>query len=63
METERLQGFPDGWCLGSETQIYSQCGNAVTTEVIKEIMTAWGFTLPTAGASHSLNKGYEVNQK
>ena len=37
-ECERLQGFPDGWTEGvSETQRYTQCGNAVTVNVIEEI--------------------------
>ena len=38
LETERLQGFPDNWTAGvSETQRYSQCGNAATVNVIQEI--------------------------
>jgi len=38
-ECERLQGFPDNWTEGvSDTQRYKQCGNAVTTKVIKSIM-------------------------
>jgi len=38
-ECERLQGFPDGWTEGvSDTQRYKCCGNAVTTNVIKDIM-------------------------
>ena len=37
-ECERLQGFPDGWTIGSDTQRYKQCGNAVTVNVIKDIM-------------------------
>ena len=38
-ECERLQGFPDGWTDGvSDTQRYKQCGNAVTTNVVKAIM-------------------------
>jgi DNA (cytosine-5)-methyltransferase 1 len=46
-ECERLQGFPDGWTAKginekeevdiSDTQRYKMCGNAVTTNVIKEI--------------------------
>ena len=36
-ECERLQGFPDGWTLGSDTQRYKQCGNAVTVNVIEAI--------------------------
>lgn len=38
IECERLQGFPDGWTIGSDTQRYKQCGNAVTVNVIKDIM-------------------------
>ena len=38
-ECERLQGFPDGWTAGvSDTQRYKQCGNAVTVNVIKDIV-------------------------
>lgn len=38
-ETEKLQGFPEGWTDNvSETQRYTQCGNAVTVPVIKEII-------------------------
>ncbi|MCA9360245.1 DNA cytosine methyltransferase [Candidatus Kaiserbacteria bacterium] len=38
-ECERLQGFPDGWTEGvSDTQRYKCCGNAVTTNVIRDIM-------------------------
>ncbi len=38
METERIQGFPDGWTdIVSETQRYTQCGNAVTVNVIESI--------------------------
>ena len=50
-ECERLQGFPDDWtkygCEGeidgkveliSDTQRYKMCGNAVTTNVVTEIM-------------------------
>ncbi len=37
-ECERLQGFPDGWTIGSDTQRYKQCGNAVTVNVIEAIM-------------------------
>jgi DNA (cytosine-5)-methyltransferase 1 len=40
IECERLQGFPDGWTLGSDTQRYKQCGNAVTTNVVTAVMTA-----------------------
>ena len=38
-ECERLQGFPDGWTEGiSDTQRYKCCGNAVTVNVVEEIM-------------------------
>jgi len=38
-ECERLQGFPDGWTEGlSDTQRYKTLGNAVTVNVIKEII-------------------------
>ena len=48
-ECERLQGFPDGWTAKginekgeevdiSDSQRYKMCGNAVTVNVIKEIM-------------------------
>lgn len=38
-ECERLQGFPDGWTDGiSDTQRYKCLGNAVTTNVITEII-------------------------
>lgn len=37
-ECERLQGFPDNWTVGSDTQRYKQCGNAVTVNVIKAVM-------------------------
>jgi len=38
-ECERLQGFPDNWTIGSDTQRYKQCGNAVTVNVIEAIAT------------------------
>ena len=39
VECERLQGFPDNWTEGcSDTQRYKQCGNAVTVNVIREII-------------------------
>jgi len=39
IECERLQGFPDDWTKGvSDAQRYKQCGNAVTVNVIKEIV-------------------------
>jgi site-specific DNA-cytosine methylase len=40
-ECERLQGFPDNWTNVedmSDTQRYKQCGNAVTVNVIRDIM-------------------------
>jgi DNA (cytosine-5)-methyltransferase 1 len=40
VECERLQGFPDNWTIGSDTQRYKQCGNAVTTNVVEAVMTA-----------------------
>ena len=38
IECERLQDFPDKWTLGSDTQRYKQCGNAVTVNVIETII-------------------------
>lgn len=37
VECERLQGFPDGWTVGSDTQRYKQLGNAVTTNVVRDV--------------------------
>lgn len=37
-ECERLQGFPDDWTLGSDTQRYKQCGNAVTVNVVEAVI-------------------------
>ena len=37
IECERLQGFPTNWTIGSDTQRYKQCGNAVTVNVIRDI--------------------------
>lgn len=38
-ECERLQGFPDGWTEGvSDTQRYKTLGNAVTVNVVAEIV-------------------------
>jgi DNA (cytosine-5)-methyltransferase 1 len=37
-ECERLQGFPDGWTQGSDTQRYKQCGNAVTVNVVEAVI-------------------------
>ncbi len=52
IECERLQGFPDGWTKYgltsdgkaieiSDTQRYKCCGNAVTTNVIRDIAEQW----------------------
>ena len=38
VECERLQGFHDGWTIGSDTQRYKQCGNAVTVNVVQAVM-------------------------
>ena len=39
MECERLQGFPDDYTAGeSDTQRYKMCGNAVTVNVVKDLM-------------------------
>lgn len=39
LECERLQGFPDGWTGGvSDTQRYKCLGNAVTVNVVREII-------------------------
>jgi DNA (cytosine-5)-methyltransferase 1 len=39
MECERLQGFPDNWTAGlSDTQRYKCLGNAVTVNVVEEIV-------------------------
>lgn len=39
IECERLQGFPDNWTDGvSDTQRYKTLGNAVTVNVIRDIM-------------------------
>jgi len=46
-ECERLQGFPDDWTTGSDTQRYKQCGNAVTVNVVEAVMSAMcDFTTP-----------------
>ncbi len=39
LECERLQGFPDDWTVGSDTQRYKQCGNAVTVNVVEAVMS------------------------
>lgn len=36
-ECERLQGFPDSWTQGSDTQRYKQCGNAITVNVFEHV--------------------------
>lgn len=48
LECERLQGFPDNWTQYgaddesiSDTQRYKCCGNAVTTNVVRDIMKEW----------------------
>jgi len=62
IEYERLQGFPDGWTEGvSDTQRYKQCGNAVTTKVIKSIMEKLIVGKFTQGATPSFNKDLEVS--
>ena len=38
VECERLQGFPDNWTFGSDTQRYKQLGNAVAVPVVEWIM-------------------------
>jgi len=41
LETERLQSFPDGWTNvegTSDSQRYKMCGNAVTVNVIRDII-------------------------
>ena len=39
VECERLQGFPDNWTEGvSDTKRYNQIGNAVTVNVVEEIV-------------------------
>ncbi len=38
LECERLQGFPDNWTVGSDTQRYKQCGNAVTVNVVEAVI-------------------------
>lgn len=38
LECERLQGFPDGWTLGSDSQRYKQCGNAITVNVVEHVV-------------------------
>lgn len=43
LECERLQGFPDGWTEGlSDTRRYGLLGNAVTVNVVEEIIKKLG---------------------
>jgi len=59
IECERLQGFPDGWTEGvSETQRYTQCGNAVTVNVIECIARCLPFAEQQEGG-----KGIPPNNK
>lgn len=59
IECERLQGFPDNWTLGSDTQRYKQCGNAVTVNVIEAIMQKILYTSPTLQiTSRQINNRY-----
>jgi DNA-cytosine methyltransferase len=44
LECERLQGFPDNWTVGSDTQRYKQCGNAVTVNVVAAVMSKFNNT-------------------
>lgn len=37
VESERLQGFPDNWTIGSAAQRAKQCGNAVTVDVVEAV--------------------------
>ena len=37
-EAEKLQGLPEGWTVGSDSQRYKQIGNAVTYDVIERIL-------------------------
>ena len=63
-ECERLQGFPDNWTEGvSDTQRYKQCGNAVTTKVIKSIMEQLIGGKFTQGATPSFNKDLTATQQ
>lgn len=39
LECERLQSFPDNWTIGSDTQRYKQCGNAVTVNVVEHVIS------------------------
>lgn len=46
-ECERLQGFPDNWTIGSDTQRYKQCGNAVTVNVVEHVVSELLAPTPT----------------
>ena len=37
IEGERLQGFPDNWTIGADTQRYKQIGNAVPPPMIEAV--------------------------
>lgn len=37
IESERLQGFPDNWTHGTDTQRKRRCGNAVTVNVVRNV--------------------------
>lgn len=52
LECERLQGFPDNWTKGlSDTQRYKTIGNAVTVNVIRDIMHNLSPTPPLRGTA------------
>lgn len=63
-ECERLQGFPDDWTIGSDTQRYKQCGNAVTTNVVEAVITAMCHEgcLQTKGISRPLEVSLEEEE-
>jgi DNA (cytosine-5)-methyltransferase 1 len=37
IESERLQGFPDDWTHGTDTQRKRRCGNAMTVNVVRDV--------------------------
>ena len=49
VECERLQGFPDNWthCV-SDSERYKCCGNAVTVNVVRAIITRLGYGTQSA---------------
>jgi site-specific DNA-cytosine methylase len=50
VECERLQGFPDNWTVGVSTnQRYKTLGNAVTTNVIEELVKSIARALEEKG--------------